>query len=122
MDARELRIGNLISLNWNGLIDKEVLPILEINEKLITTEHNGITLTSRIEDVKPIPLTEEWLVKFGFRKIMGGYYKQAGYKIIIWPTMQITFEYMENELREIKAIHELQNLYFALTGKELEIK
>jgi len=81
---------------------------------------------------KPIPLTTEWLKKFGFfakykhcnfRWNIGGFDIQQetdedenGNKI---PQEEIFYyQYMY----EIKWVHQLQNLYFALTGKELTIK
>jgi hypothetical protein len=67
---------------------------------------------------RPIPLTEEWLLKFGF-EITNNFqtkdrfqtHKQDG---IIW------FEYGYISI-ELKYVHQLQNLYFALTGEELTI-
>ena len=61
MESKDLRIGNL-------LIDKE-FPTLYSEIEMIRS--NGVLIGSydegqHIEHFEPIPLTEEWLVKFGF--------------------------------------------------------
>lgn len=73
----------------------------------------------------PISLTEEWLMKFGFELSCGYFESKCG---------RCTFEYWdENKTRlttheghnlsiQIEHVHQLQNLYFALTGEELTIK
>ena len=91
-----------------------------------------------ISDYKPIPLTEEWLLKFGFilekdlvwlredekeyqvyRKnisiidIKGSYYLWIGIEEDDWYSFEWT---------KIEYVHQLQNLFFALTNTELEIK
>jgi hypothetical protein len=103
MKANELRLGNYVYDNLGG--------VLKIK---------GISLDSTLSHIKPIPLTEEWFLKFGFHKkyksyekgdfsfINGGYNKLA-YKLSI----------IENTP---KYVHQLQNLYFALTGEELTIE
>ena len=76
------------------------------------------------EAYKPIQLTEEWLLKFGFEKEFG-VFKLKGLKC--WFT-KYTSEpnlYSVNigniKLSTLKYVHELQNLYFALTGSELTV-
>jgi hypothetical protein len=120
MEAVELRLGN-----WY--------------------DHHGTpkqVTTSVIEDlwgaprvwVKPIPITAEWLVKFGFENKGHGYsdniyYKQQGWYnwahiVTISDTgivMKHGFMNQWSELKSLQYVHELQNLYFALTGEELTI-
>lgn len=83
------------------------------------------------ETYKPIPLTEEWLLKFGFKKdIIVDLYRlhnQFG-SIIYYPSTsaekaKINFMltgacFMNNTITNV---HQLQNLYFALTGRELTV-
>jgi hypothetical protein len=70
----------------------------------------------------PIPLTEEWLLKFGFVKtpltydkdklcisIRGVQYDKGRTYFNSWTILEHQPEY----------VHQLQNLYFALTGEEL---
>lgn len=72
---------------------------------------------------KPIQLTEEWLFKFGFEwKQIKDLSSYSLPKLEIYQyssnNNKIFFEYIDGEV-EIKYVHQLQNLYFALTGEEL---
>lgn len=92
------------------------------------------------ESVNPIPLTEEWLIRMGFEiekypvyltyKIWVGDFKliyrvhNARKSTELWLEGNGAYdEYGEADLTDIcKYVHSLQNIYFALTGKELTIK
>lgn len=70
--------------------------------------------------VEPLDLTPEWLERFGFdnNKDHEGYYMSGGW---------ICKNYSEGDggvhcIAEVRYVHQLQNLYFALTGQELELK
>ena len=74
---------------------------------------------------KPIPITEEWLLKFGFFKYNNAYVLEKpnenimNFKFSIWSD----FTYNSSEFPvELKYAHQLQNLYFALTGTHLKLK
>lgn len=81
---------------------------------------------------EPIPLTEEWLLKFGFVKQkgggMGGQDQWAG--MASWAIKgNWLFRGQASCLRlvgyfnaQVKYVHQLQNLYYALTGEELTVK
>ncbi len=97
MKANELRIGNYVYDNLGG--------VLKIK---------GISLDSTLSHIKPIPLTEEWLLKFGLMSIK----TELGF----WNNGDaIYFSYGFEKSIELKYLHQLQNLYFALTGEELTI-
>ena len=123
--ANELRVGN--HLFKYG----EVVKIVEIGIK-----HKGDTnyyLRSEndncgywIDQFNPIPLTEEILLKCGFEKRSDGDYNLFKYSevdIIIcndfssWQCDGINFS-----VNRIKYIHQLQNLYWCLVGKELNFE
>lgn len=83
--------------------------------------------TDDFERLEPIPLTEEWLFKFGF-KFDGhcSWWKNELIELTI-DTGEDEYSVFNNNgdyitLKGIKYVHSLQNLYFALTGEELEIK
>ena len=106
MKANELRIGNWVCL----LEDKQIVWGKEID---------GAEL-----NYFPIPLTEEWLVKFGFETYsnMNNQYLTKGSIFFYGKGLLCQVgEYSSIEV-SIKYVHSLQNLYFALTGEELEIK
>ena len=84
------------------------------------------------KQIAPIPLTEEWLVKFGFELngedyIIPNFIFEIRKKLKSHSDVFVLFhdsndmdEIMESV--EISHIHQLQNLYFALTNEELKIK
>lgn len=110
MKANELRIGNFVSK------DGEIY------------EADFITIRMT-ENYEPIPITEEWLLKFGFDKVLPRndkmYYRLNDYFVIedsrVFLLGDDAFEILKLR-QEIKYVHQLQNLYFALTGEELTIK
>lgn len=75
--------------------------------------------------LKPIELTEDWLVKFGF---IGQVRNQdsPNNRFMVWQLNILTYNtnhgwwYLGMQLQcEVKYVHQLQNLWFALTGEEL---
>ncbi len=92
--------------------------------------------TGKLSCMKPIPLTEEWLLKFdmeltdGFsssRKLYLNNYENDISKITYSPKeglLRLSNGDTKGTLLipHIKYVHQLQNIYFALTGKELTFK
>jgi hypothetical protein len=83
-----------------------------------------------------IPLTEDWLIKAGFEKDWENdeeqYYSKDGFdqladyggqSIVLRKEGSPYFNcgYYNNEIH-FEFVHQLQNLYFALTGEELQFK
>jgi len=126
MKASELRIGNLVYC-WNPSTGTHNETVISINWKHIRNR------VEQPEDTtyEPIPLTEEWLVKFGFKDVQRGFYSiKAGSTFFRltppqfmgeWQT-EYCWVYDDFKFTEVKYVHQLQNLYFALTGEELTIK
>jgi len=104
MNTRDIRLGNLV--NFQGLN-------IEIGFSDISLMQDDNVGSS----YKPIPLTEEWLVKFGFEVLGDSMYAIDDRFIIHFPDM---VHYKTNV--KIKYIHDLQNLFFALNRKELTWK
>lgn len=110
MKENELRVGNYVNLPHG---DCQILYFLKVGVHL--TDGNGGTFHS----LKPIPLTEEWLVKFGLNNYPNrkNFYNLGEYSILL--TTETTLFYIGRNIIKIKYVHQLQNLYFALTGEEL---
>lgn len=129
MKERELRIGNWVRVgNIESVVD-------EITEELIHVEGNW--LRNRIDQIEPIPLTEEWLLKFGFHEMISN----EGYFIFaLGESGRVSFEdadfifhlqsgFIQAECAidihsigvKIQYVHEFQNAFKVLTGKELVI-
>jgi hypothetical protein len=134
MKANELRIGNYVT--WRDE---------ESKDSILTV--TGIVLNDCIwvewewedgekdytecdfDGLKPIPITEEFLIKFGFEKCdkynmaYTWRHKDVFFELRVEEDFEsIRFENLPSIFSEIKYIHQLQNLYFALTGEELTIK
>ena len=117
MEAKELRIGNLVYDINNKIIEIEEV----LRYKISFSFKLGIGFAG-YKSIKPIPLTEEWLIKLGFKEVNP---KRGIISSFIKNGIQIDISnsgnyYYKNIL--ILSIHQLQNLYFALTGEELTIK
>jgi hypothetical protein len=114
MNVKELRIGNLV---FYPLSDTEI----EIDREMFAAQPG----LANLEDYRPIPLTEEWLLKFGFELDISQieFFHRGG----VWmhfdgDSLSANFGHIEQLDVEIKYVHQLQNLYFALTGEELTIQ
>ena len=112
IEAKDLRIGNYLEHPYsNGYCQVNTID----NEHLNIGEGNVI---EDINDFKPIPLTEEWLIKFGFKELKRNVWfisDKDGFQIILENSI-FRLKYLR---KHIKYVHQLQNLYFALTGEEL---
>lgn len=124
IDAKELRVGNYVS---NGIHP------FKANIYTIQTAEYGTALG----EINPIPLTEEILVKCGFEcdgvcfKTKSNYFRLSLFQF----NKANDYNDNENEFKvtvyqhhnsveicRIKHLHQLQNLYFALTGQELNVE
>ena len=120
INANELRIGNLVEYKITDKFDerKEWWEVSKIDADDI---HWLSKVDTNDDDFRAIPLTEEWLLKCGF--VENCYQDRFENKFIHVECNKIrgkTELWIEN-IPHIKYIHQLQNLYFALTGEELQI-
>jgi hypothetical protein len=115
MKANELRIGNFIKFSEDGTI----FTVDSIEEKGLVVQNEQETAWIELEEFEPIHLNEEWLLKFGFIKSSDNNYYKDG-KFTIYNRFK-NFGLIGGLLswKEFKYAHQLQNLYFALTGEEL---
>jgi hypothetical protein len=126
IQANELRIGNLVC--YDGRVF-EIDTIAKEFPTLNTTEF-GIGVVGW-NDIEPIIITEEWLLKFGFIEINRSNFRISfdhiqtrfiGYDFCEKEKEFNGFRYYGHYLHNINHIHQLQNLYFALTQTELTLK
>lgn len=136
MKANELRIGNLVKSGKGIYL---VSTISEFEIMVLKSVKDGEYIECSNVIYQPIPLTEEWLIKFGFERQVG----TKGCNEWILKEWSIEDRSEESDsflkdnpdiidcfgvwrwdvyLHDIKHVHQLQNLYFALTGEELTIK
>jgi hypothetical protein len=141
MKSSELRIGNLV----------DTIEFKNVEVLGISTNNIGITIDSMVfvsvdvSDIKSIPITEKWLIKFGFTKYewMDGCFIKTSFGDLMiqffrdeihlfFTKVSVDSKGMmfdgrrfvgdKKTFTKIQYVHQLQNLYFALTGEELTIK
>jgi hypothetical protein len=119
MKANELRIGNWI-MAFPISFPQQVVDVMcdSVNTENGQGMHYG--------EIDPIPLTEEWLLKFGFIKYIDEdkfIHKSLRYsdQFKLRDDGVLVFVSSEVYITDCKYIHQLQNLYFALTGEELTL-
>lgn len=125
--ANELRIGNWIS--FNGVENYKVEGVTRYG--VLVYNHAVRLKYFALDLAQGIPLTEEILLKRGWQynngKTSGDLTKDTISKMdidFIMGELKIKSHYEEGALYRplpINHLHQLQNLYYALTGEELEI-
>lgn len=129
IDVKELRIGNLVEIETtiNGRSLRSVERVIGLLDNTIFFDMNDVNGKRSVEYCIPVPLTEEILLKCGFKKInhIGGYSFWSYDKNKVNFYCDIYDRYTRvggySIPNHIIYVHQLQNLYFTLTGKELEI-
>jgi hypothetical protein len=137
MEVQELRIGNYLTIDGVLVRVRSVYSFtngsFKNNEGTVEAyRYDSIfepkKISAGINRFEPIPLTKEWLVKFGFTYsddidnlnrdfIKGIFYVQEHLDcndFICCNTIR--------SFTQLKHVNQLQNLYFALTNQELTIK
>lgn len=74
------------------------------------------------KEIEPIPLTEEWLVKLGFNAIDDHFIiiPESDYSSIVIEKNNNEFNILTIPA-SLKYVHQLQNLFYCLTGEELKV-
>jgi hypothetical protein len=122
---KQLRLGNWLqdSIHFKGFFQVECIltEMIDTGEFILTPD-----------EVNPIELDEDWLHRFGFQKGDNIEHSDAFYVIkvvgsdfginpengVVWITRG---KNCFNNPALIKHVHELQNIYFALSGNELVV-
>ena len=117
MKSNEFRIGNLVNCYLGAPISESIESVIDVSILSYIEDGNNEKKVNYL----PIPLTEDWLIKFGFDNL-GEYGWGIAYFHIRFRKIHGFYFTIENRIIRINHIHQLQNLYFALTGEELELK
>ncbi len=133
MEAKELRIGNIVSYNNKAIKVNNILDFaINMTFHSISGDRDEEIL---IEEIEPIPLTEEILLKIGFEKSFNVGCSEKDHNVYYWSgkiSLTIDLELSSGNYNydstpvdgaePLKYVHQLQNLYHALTGEELDFK
>ena len=127
MKAQELRIGNWVNYVFE---DKDWGNVIMDGNGIVRLANINFDSThyAKKEIFSPIPLTEEWLTRFGFRHkktekansytkyfFMINFVTEGRYKGKTF----IKVANFKPDINNFLYVHQLQNLYYALTGEEL---
>jgi len=116
INANELRIGNKV-LN----VDNDIVTITEIRDEFYLGDGRGLYYFTS----NGIPLTHDILEKCGFEKMpLVSYKRWCKYNPTFYLQLSKRYYYVvgyKHYPNGIQHLHQLQNLYFALTGQELEV-
>ena len=131
MKAKELRIGNWYECHEGDKMNNTAIVQLKdiiwtndgIGYELKHLNDRAVGVTICPEKLNPIPLTEEWLERFGFEKDDGIWeHEESMWSCeIIGDDDSFNFKKLGLDILcpNIFYVHQLQNLYYALTGEEL---
>lgn len=132
--AEDLRIGNLVNVKLHIPIPVKIKAITETSISCEGIERNRFTPFLISEKLEPIPLTEDILLKCGFKNESKGWVSLNNYLFefdclcvginegYVWIEYGGRYDlHACNLTKNIKYLHELQNLYYALTKQELDI-
>lgn len=139
MNVKELRIGNYI----RPFKPKKKHDLIKINgEQIDAIELTSYEMIDLLYDypaegdhIQGIPITNEWLLKFGFEKMKYPYLDYDMNECDLFESDWGNFYQIENfylptpyyfsaafgENFKLKHVHQLQNLCHSLTGTELKI-
>lgn len=118
MKTTELRIGNHYTDKGIWLTASEI----RADQVLCITKNKEGILTVYTKNPKPIKLTRVILGSFGFEKRDGFYeYHLSHDTVLIEGDKNGFYEVflLHDDNIRVKYLHELQNIFFVLTGKEL---
>ena len=126
MEANEIRVGNW--LEWNKKPFKVCAIFRSVTENELWAKDNN--------ELHPIPLTEELLLKCGFKVLKHEYdsmflsiniletiiYLRPSYLGgFYWGFVVDKLECEINDCKRIEYLHQVQNLYWCLVGEELHV-
>ncbi len=128
MNANELMLGNYVKFGGTILI---VFEIYATGFYANNIKNLDESLKSAWTKINPIPLTEKWFLDFGYLVISES---SAGFRygfvinhifssdlnFVLCKNTKDAGKFFRGDL-QLKYVHQLQNLHFALTGNPLQL-
>lgn len=127
MNTRELRIGNLVKYQRNTIIEDitSIVGIMQDCVMVLEENQDGACYPKSLDKIKPILMNKEWELYFGLDKQELGMTVLAdiGWGILMSyddeDQCYIVCARDEYQIATFKYVHQFQNLYFALAGKDI---
>lgn len=130
--AEELRVGNRVLVNrfedddpWETTVEE--IEAMHITASLIPRGGTWV----KYEDLNPIPLTPEWLERLGFTTDGAG---DDNHNEPLWNHPNTSYQFSDgslvyngesyddwHDIGSVDYVHQLQNLFYWVTGEELQI-
>lgn len=131
MKANELRITNIVSFpieksGENSYYENSMIVKISqlYSSAFILGESNCKHFETIVPKIIPIVLTHEWLLKLGFSFQDDSFSIRNLFIVFFENRIECYFKDWAVghlvKLKNIQYVHQLQNLYFSLTGEELE--
>jgi len=121
----ELRIGNFIKgpLTLNGVFYPDLAPVESIELQLKLEHFVWFRANPDLyKSLEPIPLTEEWMQRFSDASEHELKWDLHQYIMVVKRYEKYFLHFTDKGfLLDVKWVHQLQNICFALTGDELEL-
>lgn len=113
---QELRLGNLTKDSRGKILT--VLELLESYARVYTIRKEWWSSTS-YDDLEPIELNEDWLFKLGYECNKNEYSISGHDRFNVFQSVKGPYIFCDDKIaiKYVKYVHELQNIFFALTGK-----
>lgn len=125
MKAKELRIGNWVQDEHE--VVQYVYRLWKGGAELSENEDGSGDIDYEEDEIFGIPISEKWVIKLGFKDVSNSVEKHFVIDDFNWySSLNEVIVELDNGLSEhtlwtdCKHVHELQNLFFALTGNELK--
>ena len=126
MQAKNFRIGNLLtSKQWCGVGEIDGIENIENGFELKVRGYVHKWEEGKYFDLTPIKLNYSWLENFGFNRVGSNYALDNGKFHMVVRTNKITNELVfraNNYTMKLEYVHELQNVFFAISKTELQSK
>lgn len=123
----ELKEGDYVMADFEGQVKEGVVTELNHEDKEICVKTDVQTFWFKPEDLYPIPLDDDQLLRLGFEKEVyeNNYtkYLKGPFRVLInskgFDEFEIWYREDHRQIRQPIAVHQLQNHYLQMTKVEL---
>lgn len=124
----EIKVGDILKAEYEGTKSEGVVTELNGEDKEVSVETEVQAFWYKPEELFPIPLDEDQLLKFHFEKHDNGdnsiKYMKGPFRILLtekdnFSSFEMWYREDRRHMNHLVNVHELQNHYYAMTKVEL---